>query len=329
MTESQPQPPTQPQPRPAAALSPFTIHQPNPEEHYLKLLIYGPYGVGKTVLAGTAADVPAMRDVLYIDAEAGELSLSDRPTLDIIRIDKYAQLARIYEYLRLHVRARDAGDTAKLLELESRVRGREVTTPTVYRTVVIDSLTELQRYLMYQLLGVQPEKQPLDIPLAPPEWGEWRQSSDMIQLLVRQFRDLPMHVIIVAGELEVEDDRKRQLKRISLPGKLSVGVEGFFDLVGHLQKAKDGDGKTIYRLYLDSATDSRHAKNRFRNIVVEYVDSPTIGKLIELDRLDKEKASNGSAAAAASSQSRPAARAAGTPARGAGAAVRPVQRAGS
>jgi hypothetical protein len=268
-----------------AAPALFHIKHPTLEAHYMKLLVYGEYGAGKTVLAATSDDVPEMRNVLYIDAEAGDLALSDRPHLDVVKINKYSQIAKIYEYLRWHCRFRDI-DTpearAKLAQLETQLKGTPVPNdrPTLYHTVVIDSLTEVQTYLMYQLLGMDPDAWALDAVPQTAEWGDWRASSDMIQLLARQFRDLPMHVIVVLSEQEVED-RRQILRRINLPGKLSSRIQAFWDMVGYLATAKDVDGNTQRRLYLRKS-DTFQAKHRFRRINVDYVDAPTIPKLLDL-----------------------------------------------
>ena len=44
----------------------------------MKILIYGPQGVGKTYLAATAQDHPAMRDVLFLNVEGGLMTIAHR-----------------------------------------------------------------------------------------------------------------------------------------------------------------------------------------------------------------------------------------------------------
>src|SRR6476660_5334933 len=59
---------------------------------WLKALVYGSPGAGKTTLFGSAADVPEMCDVLYISAEAGEEALIDNDRIqnadgiDLVRV---------------------------------------------------------------------------------------------------------------------------------------------------------------------------------------------------------------------------------------------------
>ena len=58
-------------------------------ERRINVLIYGDSGIGKTVLAGSAAAVPEMRDVLVLDAEGGTESLvRTYPQCDAVRITK-------------------------------------------------------------------------------------------------------------------------------------------------------------------------------------------------------------------------------------------------
>jgi len=42
----------------------------------MKILVYGPQGAGKTYLAATAQDHPAMRDVLFLSIEGGLMTVA-------------------------------------------------------------------------------------------------------------------------------------------------------------------------------------------------------------------------------------------------------------
>jgi hypothetical protein len=254
------------------------------DDDLLNGLIYGEFGVGKSTLAASAADVPAMQDVLYIAAEAGEKVLvpfAKAGHLTVVRVSTYATIARVYEWLVLHCRYRDAGDMEQLARLESLITGVTPEHPKQFRTVVLDSLTEIQVYLMYQLMNINIGTSRLDLPPDSPEFKEWGQSSEMIKLLIRSFRDLRLNVIIVCSMEEKEDERKRQLKRLLLPGKLATSVQGFLDVVGFLEKAKTDTGYA-WRLHLTSG-QSFHAKNRFGPNAPAYLDAPTMKALYDLN----------------------------------------------
>ena len=148
-------PGTQSATKPAVRAADFRIETVSRRSRYLKLLIYGNYGVGKTTLACTALEVESMKDVLLINAEAGDLSVDDFEDLDEVTVQTFRQFGRIHEYLKQHCKARDEGDTEKLLTMERQLKQDEsITVPRKYNTVIIDSLTEVEALVFNQLLGI-------------------------------------------------------------------------------------------------------------------------------------------------------------------------------
>ncbi len=233
-----------------------------------------------------------MRDVIVLDAESGDTSLEDRPGLTTVRITNYRQFARVHEFLRLHCRYRDADDIEKMCELEEKFRNAGIdeddpeyyvvdeSNYKIFNTVVIDTLTEVQKYCMYQLLGVTVGDYALDMEPTSPEWDEWGKSAEMIRLLVRSFRDLPMHVIFVASEAEKEVG-KMTLRRPNLPGKLASEVQGFVDFVGYLTVTPGEGDKIIRRLYLRPGRTFQ-AKIRLPGNTTQYLGDPDIKSLLSL-----------------------------------------------
>jgi hypothetical protein len=266
-------------PAPAAA---FQIRQAKGGKKWIKATIYGGYGVGKTTLAASAADVEEMGDVIVADAESGEMSIED-DRIDVIPTTSFSQFARIFEFLRLHCQLREKGDLEKMAALESKFKGGvKITTPKHYNTVIIDSLTEVQKYCMYQLLGINIGSQALDLEPESPEFKEWGRSREMIGLLVRSFRDLPMHVIIVCSEDRVQNEKKQFVSEPNLPGKLSLDIQGFMDIVGYMQASPASEGgEQLRRLYLTPGK-TYAAKNRFKGWTGNYIDAPSMAKLFAL-----------------------------------------------
>lgn len=285
------QAPTQPAEEPKPKVQPFSIVRSEQAEYWMKLLIYAAYGAGKTTFASGALDIDEMNDVLFIDAEGGTLVLPEG--VDLVRIKRYDQMARVKDYLRLHCRYRDEGNLEKLAKLESQLRGEEVKPEDAkqYRTVIVDSLTEVYQFLQYMITGVDYESQALDLEPEGMEGSVWNKASEMTQLLVRTLRDLPMHVVIVCSEQEVQTEGSKILKRPALPGKLGSKVQGFLNTVGYLEVATvKEDGKSVIRrrLWLQQGHPRFQAKMRLRRELhadaPRYLDEPHIGDLLDLTR---------------------------------------------
>lgn len=275
--------------------SPFQIVKPTIKDKYLKMLVYGPYGVGKTYFAGTASEVKSFRDVLVLDAEAGTMTLADWEGIDVVRITSFKQFARVFEFLRKHRRLIREGNDEELKKLQKLV-APNIKELRRYSTVVIDSITEVQKFCMYQIMGTEVGEVPLDMEPSNPDWGVWGKASEMMRILIRTFRDLDMHVIFVAAEQEKEDELKRVRRMPALPGKLAKEAQGFVDVVGYLRMMQvGGDQHKSYkrRLYL-VPTDKFDAKDRYHTEEsVPYIDNPTIENFLALRSEEVEEDENG------------------------------------
>lgn len=202
---------------------------------YINMLVYGNPGVGKTVLAGSADAVPELRPVLILDVEGGTFSIRERyPDVDVVRVQTWPDMQKVYD---------------ALYKMEHE-----------YQTVVLDSLTEIQKFSMYrimtQVLQEHPDRDP-----EVPSIREWGKNIEQIRRLVRAFRDLPMNVIFTALAATDKDNKTGLITtRPSLSGKLAMEVGGFVDILLYMYiKLVDDDNQ---RLLLSLGTEGQIAKDR-------------------------------------------------------------------
>jgi hypothetical protein len=268
----------------------FRIAKPEEQRRYIKMLIYGDFGVGKTTFSGGAQDVKEMQNVINIDAEGGDKVLAQRGDVDVARINRFRQLSDIYEFLRAHCLFRDTNNIEMLKKSEAYYRDvdpKEIKKPKIYNTVMIDSLTEVQRYCMYDLLGIDIEKTKIDYIPETPVYQDWGRNSERIRLLVRKFRDLPMHVILVCSRQYDKDELNRYMYAPQMPGKLANEIQGFMDHVGYMTMETNKETKEINRYLMLQPGITYQAKNRFSNFREVYLVNPVMRDIYDLEVLNK------------------------------------------
>lgn len=236
----------------------LNVKPPEESVSFISLLLYGEPGAGKTHLIGTAMDHPDTNPMLILDVDGGVTTIRKRANVDVIQVRTMKQLEDVHKEL--------VNDTSGY-----------------YKTVAIDTITELQKLDMRTVMQEQHSKRPDTTDIYVPSPREWGKSGDRMRMIVRAYRDLPCHTIVSAhlGE-EVTDSGKKKVYP-SIPGKLKNELAGFFDIVGYLRvvSRKEGNEIVLDRSLQIVNTDGVVAKDRTSSLGSTVVN-PSIPLLWEM-----------------------------------------------
>lgn len=222
---------------------------------FLNLLVYGEPGAGKTYLAGTAQDHPKTSPMLVLDVEGGTTTLRHRSDIDVIQVRSMQQVIDIHNKLYVENNG-------------------------YYKTVVIDSLTELQKLDMFDIMKELTDRRPDRDPDVP-DVREWGKTGVHMRTIVRAFRDLPMNTILTALADPQKDSTGVVTLYPSVPGKMRTELAGFFDVVGYLYTNPGEEEGTIQRIIQVVGTQRVIAKDRTATLGL-YLQDPSIPQMFDL-----------------------------------------------
>jgi hypothetical protein len=206
------------------------------ESTYIKALIFGPSGAGKTSIAKTIANP---KDILVISAESGLLSLAgsgidyiditvddskkDMPPTPLQPSERITKLKEVYDYL---------------------AKG------TNYKWVMLDSLTELSQIIVTALQKEFPDRKDSLV--------LWSENAKRMRAIIKNFRDLPKYNVVMTSLIDIDKDENN--KRFTVPdvaGSLKREVQAFFDEVFYLHVDENGA-----RQFITMATPTMNCKDR-------------------------------------------------------------------
>ena len=109
---------------------------------------------------------------------------------------------------------------------------------------------------------------------------EYKKNNNMMNRTIRAFRDLPMHLVVIASSVYEQDDQKRMFFQPALSGKLRGQIQAHFDIVGYLAAGASKAGAAPRRLYVQPV-GKWDAKNR-RSVYTEpFFENPTMGSILK------------------------------------------------
>ena len=262
----------------------LTTHGP-----YLRVLVYGFTGKGKTHFAGTALDVEMLRPMMYINTDGGQLTLLDRAEDDgLIQVipNSYKELRQVI-YAQRHDKY---GAFKEQVESASDL----VLPEDGFQTIVIDDLCATYWLALHAVITQAiAKKDSHDADMATLQ--DYGRARIWIHKLLTALVKLPAHIIVTAKAERIRDESTGKLViQPLMAGKLANEVGAFFDLVGLLTTIISEE-EVVTRRMIFEAGDRADAKSRL-GLPGTYLDDPTAQKLFQLSPrlrklLDKEHTS--------------------------------------
>lgn len=219
----------------------------------LKIIVYGPPGVGKTTLAATTKE-----PTLILSAEGGLLSLTDHDVdfIDLTTNDKGQLLDKADRMDRL----RDAYDFVQSDEAKKK-----------YKWLFVDSLTEISQIVIEKYQKIFPERKDALV-----MWGEYAKE---MRSLIKAFRDIPNYNVVFTALAKTDkDDGGRRFQSIDVSGAIASQAPAYFDEMFYYYAFEDSDGN-IQRTLVTQPSDKVSAKDRSGKL--SQNEKPNLGDIAQ------------------------------------------------
>jgi hypothetical protein len=207
----------------------------------IKATIYGPAGSGKTFAVST---IPEPESVLILSAEAGLMSIRNNATSMSAAI-----INNIEDMREAFALVRDSGDK--------------------YKTVVLDSLSEIAQQILARELGSKGSEfsgESIDDNIKIDGRAAYGNMATRVMGLAKSFRDLNgKNVILVCQEERIQDESGRIYYGPSMPGKkVGSAITYLTDLVFALRVRPNAETGELERRFQTSplANEMYVAKDR-------------------------------------------------------------------
>ena len=212
--------------------------------NYLKMLVYGPSGIGKTYLLGTACDVPELMPMLVADVEGGLATIRDRE-VDVVRIQTWTDILDVGNYM--------------------------VKNPDVYKTLAVDSVSMLFDLCMAAVLGARTNDMP--------QQRDWGKAAQAFLGFIVNLTKLPCHVLATSLERDQKDEFTGAVMfNMDIPGQSQRRLPAYFDTVSRLAMAWPGGSQADPVRVLQSQPFGKYlAKDRWG--LPAIMPNPTMSKI--------------------------------------------------
>jgi hypothetical protein len=229
------------------------IQQIKDTEYFIKLLLYGPYGAGKTRFAASAPNP------VWVDTERSAETFRRITELQSTPLFVPADFEEMFEFCR------------------------EVVRKKAYETIVIDTIGRAQDDQVQSDLrkdAAIPGK-PGQFKRSPylPLWGDYRVSTNKIDEMFMFLQKANIHVIIIGHERRDYDKDSGELLRITpdITPTLKKSIMGLINIAAHLEISTDIKGNRERKLTVNPY-QKIEAKNRL-NIQETSIKNPNFNEI--------------------------------------------------
>jgi len=248
----------------------------------IKMLVYGLPGVGKTRFLGTAADSLLTSPTLMLDFEAGTWSISSKVieiTLEQL-LDGFVPKEQSKVYV---VRIKGWTDFDKVLDF---LYTNEKT--MLWKSILVDSISEINYLNLRDAVKTDPKPSSPDPAMdkylkGVAQLKHYLKSQTQMRRMIRDFRDLDIHVFFSAQSGEDKDEMTGETYiRPGMVGKLAGEIPGLVDIVGYMYTNSAGN-----RIMRFQPTHRILAKDRAEESELgDEQDNMTISDLLKLTGLE-------------------------------------------
>lgn len=247
------------------------------DEYYLRMMIYGQPGSGKSRLAATAALDERLAPCLFLEHFGNPIAFRNyEKKPDVVTVYQMSDFNGPYEWFY-------EGQPAD----HPFCKSHNLRPP--YKTLVIDSLTEVQRFVTRRVTGVEAAMAPGDLAPALGRQGFGSLLGTMMNWAAFYIQ-LPMNVVLISHEQQLSETVK-QIRPL-IWGQSGNEIAGFCYIVGRLVKGSAGEAwwrtwptdpltDMTQNVMVFSETPKYYAKEQY-GLPVDHICDPTMTKVADL-----------------------------------------------